>query len=111
VYLDVQGDYNKQGSYTEVLGGAMVGFGLSGYDFTESIYNIHFGAFTRWGDAIIPVLKIDFLPFSAAFSYDINISPLRAASQGRGGFELSISYRGFVQRNNSTKNAILCPRF
>lgn len=110
-YLDIQSDFTKQGSYTEVMAGAMVGFGLSGYDFTESVYNIHFGAFTRWGDAIIPVVKIDFVPFTAAFSYDINISQLRTASQGIGGFEFSLSYRGFLERHNSSKNAILCPRF
>ncbi len=110
-YLNIQADFSKQGSYSEVLAGAMVGFGLSGYDFTESMYNIHFGAFTRWSDAIIPVVKIDFLPFSAAFSYDINISQLRTASQGIGGFEFSLSYIGFLERNNSSKNAILCPRF
>ncbi|HSK14123.1 MAG TPA: hypothetical protein VK907_12975, partial [Phnomibacter sp.] len=99
------------GAYREILAGALVGFGLSGYDFTESVHNIHFGAFTRWGDAIIPVVKIDLLPYSVAFSYDVNISPLRTASQGRGGFELSISYRGFFDRDNSSKNAVLCPRF
>lgn len=110
-YLDIQGDYSRQGSYTEVLAGAMVGFALNGYDFSESVYNIHFGAFTRWSDAIIPTLKIDFLPFTASFSYDVNISSLRTASQGRGGFEFALSYRGFVNRDNSTRNAILCPRF
>jgi type IX secretion system PorP/SprF family membrane protein len=110
-YLDVEADYSWQGTYTEILGGALVGFALSGYDFSESVYNIHFGAFARWGDAIIPVVKMDFLPFSAAFSYDMNISQLRAASQGRGGFEFSISYRGFSDRDNSSKNAVLCPRF
>jgi type IX secretion system PorP/SprF family membrane protein len=110
-YLDVQGDFNKQGTYTEILAGAMVGFALSGYDFKESLYNIHFGGFVRWNDAIIPVIKLDFLPFSAAFSYDVNVSQLRTASQGRGGFELSISYRGFFDRSNSSQNAILCPRF
>lgn len=110
-YLDIQADYSTQATYTEVLAGAMVGFGLNGYDFTESAYNIHFGAFTRWGDAIIPVVKIDFEPFSAAFSYDINYSQLRTASQGRGGFEFSLSYKGFFDRSNSTQNAIHCPRF
>jgi len=110
-YLDIQADFNKQGTYSEVLAGAMVGFGLSGYDFSESVYNIHFGAFTRWGDAIIPVVKLDFVPFTAAFSYDINISQLRTVSQGIGGFEFSLSYIGFLERHNSSKNAILCPRF
>ncbi len=110
-YLDIQADYNTQGAYTEVMAGAMVGFALNGYDFTESAYNIHFGTFTRWGDAIIPVIKLDFGVLSAAFSYDINYSPLKAASEGRGGFEFSLSYKGFFDRSNSSQNAILCPRF
>ncbi len=111
IYLTVQADYSKQGSYSEVLAGAMVGFGFGDYQFSDSKQSVHFGLFTRWSDAMIPVLRFDFLPFSTTFSYDANISKLRTASQGRGAFELSISYQGFLDRNNSTKNALLCPRF
>jgi type IX secretion system PorP/SprF family membrane protein len=110
-YLNVQADHTQQGTYNETLAGGLVGFALNGYDFTESTYSLHLGAFMRWKDAIIPVVKLDFKPFSAAFSYDINTSSLRTASQGRGGFELSLSYIGFFDRDNSTKNAVLCPRF
>jgi type IX secretion system PorP/SprF family membrane protein len=110
-YLTVQADHSKQGAYSETLAGGLVGFALNGYDFTESGQNLHLGAFMRWKDAIIPVVKLDFRPFSAAFSYDINTSSLRTASQGRGGFELSLSYIAFFDRDNSTKNAVLCPRF
>lgn len=110
-YLTLQADYSQQGNYNETMAGGMVGFALGGYDFTESAYNIHFGAFMRLKDAIIPVIKLDFSPLSVAFSYDINTSQLRAASVGRGGFELSISYLSFFDRDNSTKNAVLCPRF
>lgn len=110
-YLNVQADYSRQGSYSEVLAGGMFGFALSGYDFTESDYNLHLGAFIRWKDAIIPTLKLDFKPFSTAISYDINVSRLRTASQGRGGFEVSLSYITFTDRRNSTKNAVLCPKF
>lgn len=110
-YLTVQADHSSQGAYSETLAGGLVGFALNGYDFTEATYSLHLGAFMRWKDAIIPVIKLDFKPFSAAFSYDINTSPLRTASQGRGGFELSLSYMNFFDRNNSTKNAVLCPRF
>lgn len=111
VYLDVEADHSRQGTYNETLAGAMVGVALDGYDFKESKYNFHVGAFTRWGDAIIPVIKIDYRPFTVAFSYDVNTSTLRTASQTRGGFELSISYQAFFDRNNSTKDALLCPRF
>jgi hypothetical protein len=44
-------------------------------------------------------------------SYDVNVSQLKTASQGRGGFELSISYQKYFDRDNSTKAAVLCPRF
>lgn len=111
IYLNVEADHSVQGSYRETLAGAMVGVALDGYDFSESRYNFHLGAFTRWKDAIIPVLKIDYRPFSVAFSYDVNISTLRNASRGRGGFEISVTYLAFFDRNNSTKNAVLCPRY
>lgn len=110
-YLNLQADYTQQGSHTEVIAGGLVGLALGGYDFNESKQNIHFGAFMRLRDAIIPVVKLDFMPFSVALSYDINTSALRTASQGRGGFEVSISYINFLDRNNTTKNAVLCPRF
>ncbi|HMP94729.1 MAG TPA: type IX secretion system membrane protein PorP/SprF, partial [Phnomibacter sp.] len=110
-YLTVQADHNHQGSYRETLAGGMIGVALNGYDFTESDYNLHFGAFMRWKDAIIPVVKLDYRPFSVAFSYDINTSALRTASQGRGGVEISRTYQTFFDRNNSTRNSVLCPRF
>jgi hypothetical protein len=65
----------------------------------------------RVGDAFIPVVKLDMLPLSIAVSYDVNISTLNTVSQGQGGFELSISYKGFLDRENSAKNKMLCPRF
>jgi hypothetical protein len=72
---------------------------------------VHGGAFLRWNDALIPVVKLDYNPFSLSFSYDVNISKLKTSSYGRGGFELGISYVGFTKRDNSTLNAVLCPRF
>ena len=110
-YLTIQADHSKQGSYNETLAGAMIGVALQGYDFNESTYNLHAGAFIRWKDAVVPVIKMDYKPFSVALSYDVNISTLKTASRARGGFELSISYQAFFDRNNSTKNAVLCPRF
>ncbi len=110
-YLTIQADHTSQGSYRETLGGAMLGIALEGYDFKESRYSLHAGGFLRWKDAFVPVIKLDYNPFSVAFSYDINISQLKTASQGRGGFEMSITYQTFFDRNNSTKNAVLCPRF
>jgi type IX secretion system PorP/SprF family membrane protein len=107
-YLTIQADHSEQGQYKETIAGAMYGLNLGASD--NSQYTIHGGAFLRWNDAIIPTLKLDYSPFSVAFSYDVNISQLKPSSYGRGGFELSLSYIGFKQRNSATE-ALLCPRF
>ncbi|MGI8952175.1 MAG: PorP/SprF family type IX secretion system membrane protein [Chitinophagaceae bacterium] len=109
-YFTLQGDYSKQGSYTEIIGGVLYSYNI-GNDFDNPDYTIHFGGFIRWKDAFIPVIKLDYHPFSVAISYDANISSLKTISQGRGGAELSITYAGFLDRNNTTKNSVLCPKF
>ena len=74
-------------------------------------YVVHVGAFMLLRDALIPAVKIDYNPFSIGLSYDVNVSQLKTASQGRGGFELSITYIGFLNRDNSTREKVFCPRF
>lgn len=109
-YITLQSDYSKQGDYNETIGGITYSRKI-GDDYSHPMYTIHFGGYLRWKDAFIPVVKLDYNPFSVAFSYDVNISELKAASQYRGGFEVSLTYAGFLDRNNSTKNAVLCPKF
>ncbi len=106
-YLTVQADRSMQGSFTETVAGAMYGMKL-GEDPDNPLYTVHAGAFLRWNDALIPVLKIDYNPFSVSLSYDINISKLKPSSYGRGGFELSVSYSGFRKGN---EGYLLCPKF
>ncbi len=109
-YCTLQGDFSKQGDYSEIIAGALYSYNI-GPDLDNPLYTVHFGGFLRWKDAFIPVVKIDYHPFSVAISYDTNISQLKTASQGRGGAELSLTYAGFLDRNNTTKNAVLCPKF
>ena len=106
-YMTLQADHSMQGGFKETIGGAMYGLKL-GDDPDNPLYTIHAGAFLRWNDALIPVVKIDYHPFSVAFSYDANISKLRTSSYGRGGFEISISYTGF---RKSVGEYLLCPKF
>lgn len=110
-YLTLQGDYTQQGEFTETVAGATYSYNFGvGVD-DEPLYTLGLGGYLRWKDAFIPVLKLDYTPFSLALSYDVNISQLKTASQYRGGFELSITYGGFLDRDNTTKNAVLCPKF
>jgi type IX secretion system PorP/SprF family membrane protein len=108
--LTFQADYSSQGPAREAIAGGMYGYNLG--DFTDDPkYVLGIGAYIRWKDAFIPVIKLDMLPLSIGISYDVNISTLNTVSQGQGGFELSISYIGFLDRENSAKNKVLCPRF
>lgn len=108
--LTLQADHSRQGEYNETIAGASYTYRL--FDDAGDInYAISFGGYLRWKDAFIPVVKLDYNPFGIAFSYDANISQLKTASQGRGGFEISLVYNHFLDRYNSTKNAVLCPKF
>lgn len=109
-YVTILGDHTMQGEYEETIAGVMYGVKI-GDVVDNPKYTIHGGAFLRWNDALIPVIKLDYAPFSVALSYDANISKLKTASQGRGGFEISIVYMKFLDRENSSVNAVQCPRF
>jgi type IX secretion system PorP/SprF family membrane protein len=108
-FMTIQADHSRQGEYKESIGGAMYGLKL-GPDPDKPDYVIHAGAFLRWNDALIPVVKLDYNPFSVALSYDANISKLKPSINGRGGFELSVSYVGFRKFRNRDE-AMPCPRF
>jgi len=58
-------------------------------------------------DAAILSTRFDYDNFSLGFSYDINISPLSAASNSNGGFEFALVYKilGPERRN------LYCPNF
>ena len=106
-YMTILADHSRQGGFSETVAGMMYGLKL-GDDPDNPLYTIHAGAFLRLNDAIIPVVKLDYNPFSFALSYDANISKLKPSSYGRGGFEISFSYIGF---RKSKGEYLLCPRF
>lgn len=109
-YLTVQADHSRQGTHTESVAGAMFGLKL-GPDPETPPYVLHAGMYLRLNDALIPVVKLDYYPFSFAFSYDVNVSKLRTSSFGRGGMELSLSFVKSLDRDNMSLNAVRCPKF
>jgi type IX secretion system PorP/SprF family membrane protein len=108
-YFTIQADHTRQASFAETIGGFLYSYKLGDNPEVET-YTLHMGAFLRWQDALVPVIKIDMNRMAIALSYDVNVSPLRTVSQGRGGVELSIAYVGFTG-SNSSKYKTLCPRF
>jgi len=109
-YISILADHSIQDNYQETVVGALYGLKI-GPETDNPKYVVHGGFFIRWSDALIPVVKLDYKPFSFAFSYDVNISKLKPYSYGRGGYEFSVSYIGFLDRDNSSVNAVRCPRF
>jgi len=110
-YVTFYADYASQGPSSEVLAGALYSYKLDN-DVDNPMYTITGGAYLRWQDAIIPVAKLEYKPFTVAVSYDINTSKLTTASNGRGGFEISLVYqKSFNRYMRSAGNATRCPRF
>lgn len=58
-------------------------------------------------DAIILATRFDYNNFSIGFSYDLNVSSLKLASGGNGGFEFALVYKICGQE----KRGVYCPNF
>lgn len=100
-------DYYLQGGHRQLLLGAYYTHDLVQYDEDERI-TLSLGALSRWNDAVIPMVKLDWYEMNIGLSYDVNVSKLKTASQMRGGFELTLGYRGFLSRRNSSVDRVRC---
>lgn len=104
------GDAFAQGGHKQVMFGSFYNFSLVDEYFDDkNKTSIHFGGVYRWDDAFIPVVKLDISQFSVGLSYDVNVSKLATASQSRGGFELTLSYRNCSIGGD--RNGLPCPKF
>ncbi|MFN0081604.1 MAG: PorP/SprF family type IX secretion system membrane protein [Ferruginibacter sp.] len=102
------GDYFEQGGSSQFQGGFMFKHDLIQESEDETI-SLSGGTFLRWNDAVIPVVKLDYYNFGVGVTYDVNISKLSAAAKARGGFEITMSYRNFLNIRNSSLTKTRCP--
>ncbi len=109
----VQGylDYFKQDGNEQFLAGMLYGVELNRRYNDEKTMGVNFGAFFRWGDALIPVINFDIYDWNFGLSYDVTISKLSTINQSRGGMELSATYRAKLNRRSSAGDAVRCPGF
>lgn len=103
-------DVFSQGGNTQAQGGAMLQHDLQ-QDGDDNALSLSAGAFIRWDDAVIPMLKLDYYKVAFGLTYDVNISKLKTASTGRGGYELTVSYHNFLNIRNSSAAKVRCPSF
>lgn len=93
----------QNGSAETVLGGALE-LPVSEGDKSTSVY---FGSWLRVNDALIPYVGLEFSNVRLGASYDVNTSSLKAASQSRGGMEISMIYI----KKAPNRKGLPCPKF
>ncbi|MBP9082336.1 MAG: PorP/SprF family type IX secretion system membrane protein [Bacteroidia bacterium] len=82
--------FMNQGSFREITGGTSVRFRLS--ELPGRNYALYLGSWLRAKDAFIASAGFDYNNLNVGVSYDFNTSDLDRASNGKGGYELSLIY-------------------
>jgi len=85
--------FMTQAKASELILGSDVGYKLVTDKFTSVLYG---GLWYRYKDAIIPYIGMDYKDFRLGLSYDVNVSSLSEVSRGRGGYEITLQYRGRI---------------
>jgi type IX secretion system PorP/SprF family membrane protein len=100
-------NFSRQANATNtILGGAYM---LNVNQNMGSPTNLYLGSWYRFGDAIIPYVGLEFGEFHLGFTYDVNVSSLKPASNMRGGAEISMIYVRRPSDPNAKK--LNCPKF
>ena len=86
--LNASINFDKQKTYQKTL----IGFFDDIKTKNLKIHHFHLGMSYRHLDALIVHFGLSYLKSKIILSYDINISKLNIASQGRGSFEVNIQY-------------------
>lgn len=107
--LDVNAYYTYQKQASEILFGALYGYGL--YDGSRRVsHMLYAGMYYRVKDALTPVVGYRFKTLRLLLSYDVTLSKLVQSARANGGPELSLVYVGKWSREFNGKK-VYCPRF
>jgi type IX secretion system PorP/SprF family membrane protein len=104
-----QVNYALEGTYQEVMVGGLVNYAAI-YTGQTTVFAIAAGAFYRYGDAIIPVVKVKYQNIAMGISYDVNLSSLKEASNFQGGAEVTLFLSGNYT-DKSVQKKTVCPKF
>jgi len=87
--------YARQRATQEINAGAMFRFRVKEESRITGIFKetaVLLGGYYRVNDAIIPTFMVEYANFTLGITYDVNVSKLTAASNTRGGIEISLRY-------------------
>lgn len=103
----IYGDLFFQGGNRQFQGGAMFLHHFQTIGEDESL-GMGVGGFYRWNDAFIPVVKLNWYKLSMGVTYDINVSKLKPASIYRGGLEIALSYKAYLNIMSTSLQKVRC---
>lgn len=99
--------HQRQAGASETVFGGAVSMNINGEE--DRPTEIYAGLWYRWNDAAIPYIGLEVANIRAGFTYDLNTSSLKTASNGRGGAEISLIYVNKPGDPNMKK--LNCPKF
>lgn len=106
----LSGYYTQQKSASEIVYGAKVSSNVAAQFNVPTVLSL--GLYNRFGDALIPVVGLEWYKVSLMASADINISGLSKATAGTGAFEISLIYHGlYGSSRGKDRGGYNCPRF
>ncbi len=110
-FIHFSGLYSQQSNAVDAMLGGAWSYNLNADEPSGAPLNLYLGVWARYSnltDAIIPYLGLDVGSFTIGLSYDVNVSTLKTASEGQGGFEISIIY---IKKPSDGRKTIPCPKF
>ncbi len=109
--INISTYYSFQANAKNLVAGGAFSYNVNNDN--ENPTNVFVGAWTRFSsninDAVIPYIGMEFSSVHIGYSYDINISELKTASNSMGGNEISLIYIKKPTDPNAKK--LNCPRF
>ena len=109
VSVQAQGNYAVQGAYSEIMLGGLLNW-TTVTEGLDQLFVLSVGAYYRYNDAIIPVVKLKYKKMALGVSYDVNNSTLQEASKMDGGYEVTLFIMGDYSNKGMEKKKV-CPKF
>jgi type IX secretion system PorP/SprF family membrane protein len=103
--------YQSQSTATELVAGSEFNYIVGNPDVRTWATKVFLSGYYRNSDAIMAAVGMEFKGFRFGISYDYNISSLKNASNGNGGFEISLRYIAPNLIDFAHKKAQPCARF
>ncbi|MEO0310536.1 MAG: hypothetical protein RIQ89_193 [Bacteroidota bacterium] len=79
-------------------------------NFKKEVF-FYLGGHYRYGDAIVPMARIEYNSFGLGISYDFTISELSSLAGGANALEIGLSWVNPVKRGQRARNYTKTPRF